>query len=268
MSMALELRGLARVFNQGGADATTALAGVDLALEAGDFVTLIGSNGAGKSTLLRCITGHERPDSGSIVLDGADITGLPVHRRAGRIGRIAQDPRESSCASMSIAENLAMAALRGQSRGFGRAVTQPRRARFRDLLAETGLGLEDRMDARMGTLSGGQRQAVALLMATLAEPGLLLLDEHLAALDPRAAALVMELTARRIAANQLTSIMVTHDMQAAIAWGGRLVMMHAGRVVLDVQGTEKSALTVPGLVERFRAASGAVLASDRALLTL
>ncbi len=268
MSVALELRGLTRVFNRGGADATTALAGIDLVLEAGDFVTLIGSNGAGKSTLLRCITGHEAPDSGQIILGAADITGLPVHRRAARIGRIAQDPRESSCASMSIAENLAISAMRGQNRGFGRAVIASRRAQFRALLAETGLGLEDRMDARMGTLSGGQRQAVALLMATLAEPGLLLLDEHLAALDPRAAALVMELTARRIATNHLTSIMVTHDMQAAIAWGSRLVMMHAGRVVLDVRGAEKSALTVAGLVARFRAASGAALASDRALLTL
>lgn len=264
MSAPLAIHGLSRRFATG-ADRTVALDGLDLVLEPGDFVTLIGSNGAGKSTLLRCITGHETPDAGRIVLGGADITGLPVHRRAGRIGRIAQDPRESACASMTIAENLAMAALRGRSRGFARAVTPARRARFRDLLAETGLGLEGRMEARVGTLSGGQRQAVALLMATLAEPGLLLLDEHLAALDPRAAALVMDLTARRIAAHRLTAIMVTHDMQAALDWGNRLVMMHAGRIVLDVAGAAKAALSVAGLIARFRAAAPL---SDRAVLTL
>lgn len=263
MSAALEITGLRRAFSQGG-ETTRALDGIDLSVEAGSFVTVIGSNGAGKSTLLRCITGHETADEGRIRLGGEDISGLPVHRRAARIGRIAQDPRESSCASMTVAENLAMAARRGQSRGFGVGVTPTLRRRFAEALAETGLGLEARMDARMGSLSGGQRQAVALLMATLAAPALLLLDEHLAALDPRAAGLVMELTARRIAEGRLTALMVTHDMRAALAWGDRLVMMHAGRIVLDVAGAEKAGLTVAGLVERFHAL-GAV--SDRGLLT-
>ena len=267
MTAALVLDGLTCVFNPGTADETRALDAVNLAIAPGTFLTVIGSNGAGKSTLLRCITGHAAPTAGRITLDGADITRAPVHARAARIGRIAQDPRESSCAAMTIAENLAMAAMRGQARGLGRAVNPARRALFRDLLAETGLGLETRLDARMGTLSGGQRQAVALLMATIAAPALLLLDEHLAALDPRAAGLVMDLTTRRVAAGGLTTIMVTHDMAAAIACGSRLVMMHAGRIILDVTGAEKAALTVGGLVERFHAVSGTSLASDRALLT-
>ena len=262
MSAALELRGLAKTFAE-----VRALDGITLALAPGEFVTVIGSNGAGKSSLLKAITGHLTPDRGTILLNGADITRAPIHRRATRIGRIAQDPQESSCASMTIAENLAMAALRGHPRGLGRAVTPQRRAHFRDLLAETGLGLQDRLDTRMATLSGGQRQAVALLMATIANPGVLLLDEHLAALDPRAAALVMALTAARVTQDRLTTLMITHDMQAAITWGSRLIMMHAGRIVLDVSGTEKAALTIPGLVERFHAVSGTILADDRALLT-
>lgn len=240
---------------------------VSIAVTQGALVTVIGSNGAGKSTLLRCITGHEMADRGTIMLGGQDITRAPVHARAAVIGRIAQDPRESSCASMTIAENLAMAGMRGARRGLGLAVTAARRAAFQADLAATGLGLEERMGARMGTLSGGQRQAVALLMATLAAPRLLLLDEHLAALDPRAAAQVMDLTARRIAAAGLTALMVTHDMRAAIAWGSRLIMMHAGRIVLDVTGAEKSALTVADLVARFHRASGADITGDRALLT-
>jgi putative ABC transport system ATP-binding protein len=262
MSAAIDLRGLSKSF----AD-VHALHDVSLSLARGKFVSLIGSNGAGKSSLLKAITGHLTPDRGTIVLDGVDITRTPVHRRAAAIARIAQDPQDSSCASMTIAENLAMAALRGQARSLGRAVTSQRRAHFRQLLAETGLGLENRLDARMGTLSGGQRQAVALLMATIATPGLLLLDEHLAALDPRAAALVMALTAARVTQNRLTTLMITHDMQAAITWGSRLLMMHAGRIVLDVSGPDKAALTIPGLIERFHTASGAAFADDRALLT-
>ena len=267
MSAMLELRGVAKTFMPGTANAMRALDGIDLALAPGEFVTIIGSNGAGKSTLLKAITGLVTPDAGTIRLDGQDITRLKVHARAGMIGRIAQDPQDSSCASMTIAENLAMAALRGRRRGLALAVNQARRTLFRDLLAETGLGLETRLDTRMGTLSGGQRQAVALLMATLAQPSLLLLDEHLAALDPRAAELVMALTARRIAAGALTALMVTHDMRAALAWGSRLIMLHAGRIILDVAGAEKSALTIPDLVARFHAASGAAFADDRALLT-
>jgi putative ABC transport system ATP-binding protein len=267
MSAMLDLAGVGKTFGAGGEAEVRALDGIDLVLQAGEFVTVIGSNGAGKSTLLRAITGHLPPDRGSIRLAGADITRAPVHARAGLIGRIAQDPQESSCASMTIAENLAMAALRGRRRGLARAVTRARRAAFRTALAETGLGLEARLDARMGTLSGGQRQAVALLMATLAAPRLLLLDEHLAALDPRAAGLVMDLTARLVVEGGLTTLMVTHDMRAAIAWGSRLVMMHAGRIVLDVAGAEKAALTVAALVDRFHTVSGADMTDDRTMLT-
>ena len=266
MSAALELRGVEKRFGSG-PDAVRALAGIDLALEAGSFVTLIGSNGAGKSTLLRAISGHAPPDGGTIRLGGADITRAPVHARAARIGRIAQDPGESTCATLTIAENLALAARRGQPRGLSRGVTPARRAAFAAALAEAGLGLEDRLDARLATLSGGQRQAVALLMATLGDPALLLLDEHLAALDPRAAGLVMDLTRRRIEAAGLTAVMVTHDMRAAIAWGSRLLMMHAGRVVLDIRGPAKAALTVADLVARFHDAAGRPLDDDRALLT-
>ena len=262
MSAALEFRDAAKTY----AD-IRALDGIDLAIAPGEFVTLIGSNGAGKSSLLRAITGHLTLDRGRITLNGTDLTTMPIHVRAGLIGRIAQDPQESSCASMTIAENLAMAAMRGQGRGLGRAVTLERRRHFATLLAETGLGLETRLDTRMGTLSGGQRQAVALLMATIARPRLLLLDEHLAALDPRAATLVMDLTARRIAEFHLTTLMITHDMQAAIIWGSRLLMMRAGRLVLDVAGPDKASLTIPDLVERFHAASGTSLTDDRALLT-
>ena len=256
------MRGVAKAFGE-----VRALDGVELRVGAGEFVTVIGSNGAGKSTLLRVVTGQVGVDRGAVWLGREDVTRLGVAARAGWIGRIAQEPRESSCASMTIAENLAMAAMRGRARGLGRAVTEARRAEFRGLLAETGLGLEARLDAPMGTLSGGQRQAVALLMATIGRPKLLLLDEHLAALDPRAAGLVMDLTARRIAEGGLAALMVTHDMAAAIRWGSRLVMMHGGRVVLDVDGAAKAGLTVQGLVERFHVASGAVLADDRALLT-
>jgi len=263
----LQLQAVTKTFLANTPNALRALAGIDLHLAEGEFVTVIGSNGAGKSTLLKSITGLVTPDSGTIRLAGQDITRAPVHARAAFIGRIAQDPQESSCASMTIAENLAMAAMRGTPRGLSSAVTAARRTAFHTMLAETGLGLEARLDARMGTLSGGQRQAVALLMATIGSPKLLLLDEHLAALDPRAAELVMRLTARRIAAGRLTTLMITHDMRAALAWGSRLVMLHAGRVILDVGGAEKAALGVADLVARFHAASGEDFSDDRALLT-
>jgi putative ABC transport system ATP-binding protein len=233
----------------------------------GDFITVIGSNGAGKSTLLRIISGLVAPDTGSVELDGRDITREPVWRRAGAIGRIAQDPQESTCAVMTIAENLAMAAKRGQRRGLHRAVTPALGERFRAALAQVGLGLEGRLGARVGTLSGGQRQAVALLMATLAQPRLLLLDEHLANLDPKTGESVMQMTARLIETNRLATIMVTHNMQEAIRWGNRLVMMHEGRIIFDLEGEAKAALTVPELVQRFHAASRGDLIDDRMLLT-
>ena len=263
----LLLRGLAKTFLAGTPNAVTALDGIDLEVADGEFVTVIGSNGAGKSTLLKAIAGLVEPDRGAIELDGRDITREPVWRRAALIGRIAQDPQESTCAVMTIAENLAMAGKRGQTRGLRRAVTSALRERFRRTLAEVGLGLEGRLDARLGTLSGGQRQAIALLMATLTRPRLLLLDEHLASLDPKTGEAVMTMTAGIVAAGKLTTLMVTHNMQEAIRWGSRLVMMHAGRIVLDVAGAEKSQLTVAALIEKFHAASRSALAEDRLLLT-
>ena len=263
----LSLRDIVKTFLRGTPNQMTALAGLGLEVRDGDFVTVIGSNGAGKSTLLRVISGLIEPDSGSVALDGRDITREPVWRRAGAIGRIAQDPQESTCALMTIAENLAMAAKRGQRRGLHRAVTPALAERFRKALGEVGLGLEGRLDTRMGTLSGGQRQAVALLMATLSEPRLLLLDEHLANLDPKTGEAVMQMTARLIEAHRLATIMVTHNMAEAIRWGNRLVMMHEGRIILDVEGAAKAALTVPGLIQKFHEASRGDLIDDRMLLT-
>jgi putative tryptophan/tyrosine transport system ATP-binding protein len=262
----LVLDAITKSFLAGTANAVTALAGISLTIEAGDFITVIGSNGAGKSTLLKAISGLVPLDSGRIALDGRDITREPVYRRAAAIGRIAQDPHESTCASMTIEENLAMAAKRGQRRGLKRAVTAAGRGAFRDLLAPIGLGLEGRLATRVGTLSGGQRQALALLMATLSGPRLLLLDEHLASLDPKTAQIVMTLTDRLIADGRLTTLMVTHNMHEAIRWGNRLIMMHGGRVIFDVAGAEKAALTVPALVEKFHAVSRIELTDDRILL--
>jgi len=263
----LRLRDIVKTFLKGTPNQLTALAGLNLDVRDGDFITVIGSNGAGKSTLLRVIGGLAEPDTGSVELDGRDITRLPVWRRAASIGRIAQDPQESTCAVMSIAENLAMAAKRGQRRGLRRAVTPALAERFRTALAQVGLGLEGRLDVRIGTLSGGQRQAVALLMATLARPRLLLLDEHLANLDPKTGEAVMQMTAKLIEAERLATIMVTHNMQEAIRWGNRLVMMHEGRIILDVEGAAKAALTVAALVEKFHEANRGELIDDRMLLT-
>lgn len=254
-------------FASGGDAVVTALDEVSLVLEPGAFVTVIGSNGAGKSTLLKAVAGLVMLDSGRVVLDGQDITRAPAHARARLIGRIAQDPHESTCAIMTIEENLAIAAKRGQRRGLSLAVTAAARERFRAVLADVGLGLEARLGTRVGTLSGGQRQALALLMATLARPRLLLLDEHLASLDPKTAAAVMGLTGRLVAAGRLTTLMVTHNMQDAIRWGDRLIMMHEGRIVLDLRDEEKLSLTVQGLVERFHAVSRTGFATDRALLS-
>jgi putative ABC transport system ATP-binding protein len=263
----LILRDIVKIFLKGTPNQMTALAGLGLEVREGDFITVIGSNGAGKSTLLRVISGLVEPESGSVELDGRDITREPVWRRAGAIGRIAQDPQESTCAVMTIAENLAMATKRGQRRGLNRAVTPALAERFRTALAEVGLGLEGRLDTRIGTLSGGQRQAVALLMATLAQPRLLLLDEHLASLDPKTGEAVMQMTARLIETHRLATVMVTHNVQEAIRWGNRLVMMHEGRIILDVEGAAKAALTVAGLVQKFHEASRGDLIDDRMLLT-
>jgi putative tryptophan/tyrosine transport system ATP-binding protein len=223
----LALAGVTKRFHAGTPSEAVALRGINLELATGDFVTVIGSNGAGKSTLLKTVAGMISPDAGTISLDGRNITQMPVYRLAAVIGRIAQDPSDSTCSAMTIEENLAMAERRGMRRGLRRAVTPEARARFTAALAPIRLGLETRLGIRVGALSGGQRQTLALLMATLANARLLLLDEHLAALDPRTADIVMALTARVVAERQLTTMMVTHKMQDAIRFGNRLIMMHA-----------------------------------------
>jgi putative ABC transport system ATP-binding protein len=266
MTPLLSLSSVAKRFHAGTPSEAVALRDINLTLAAGDFVTVIGSNGAGKSTLLKTIAGMIEPDAGAISFEGRDITRMPVYRRAATIGRIAQDPGDSTCAAMTIEENLAMAERRGLRRGLRRAVTQAARARFVAALAPIGLGLESRLGIRVAALSGGQRQALALLMATLAGARLLLLDEHLAALDPRTADIVMDLSARVIAERSLTTLMVTHKMQDAIRFGNRLIMMHAGAIILDVRDAAKAALTVEALVARFHEV-GSDMTEDRVLLT-
>jgi putative tryptophan/tyrosine transport system ATP-binding protein len=265
MSPLLELAGITKRFHAGTPSEVAALRAVDFTVAAGDFITVIGSNGAGKSTLLKTVAGLVVPDAGTITFEGRDITHAPAYRRAEAIGRIAQDPGESTCAAMTIEENLAMAERRGRRRGLRRAVTAATRTRFSAVLAPIALGLETRLSVRVGTLSGGQRQALALLMATMAGARLLLLDEHLAALDPRTADTVMALTGRLVSERRLTTLMVTHNMHDAIRFGNRLIMMHAGRIILDVRESAKAALTIEMLVARFHQA-GADLSEDRVLL--
>ena len=262
----LTLQRVTKHFMGGTANEVRALDGIDLDVGAGDFITVIGSNGAGKSTMIKAVAGFIIPDEGRIALEGRDITREPPYRRAAVIGRIAQDPNSSTCAGMTIEENLAMAERRGQARGLRRAINPAARERFRAALAPVGLNLEQRLSSRVGLLSGGQRQALALLMATLSGSRLLLLDEHLAALDPKTAQAVMALTDRLIAEQRLTTLMITHNMQDAIRWGNRLLMMHAGRIVLDISGTEKAALTVNSLVAKFHEVSHADFTDDRVLL--
>ena len=238
-------------FHRGSADERAALDGVSLELAAGDFAVVIGSNGAGKSTLLNAIAGAEPLDSGTIEIDGADVTRWPQHRRARLVARVLQDPRLGTLPTLTIEENLALAEMRAAGAGFARALTSARRVRYAQLLAPFGLGLETRLGARAGVLSGGQRQVLALAMAVIAAPRVLLLDEHCAALDPKTAELVMNATLHAVAAGRLTTLMVTHNMQHAIRYGNRLMMMDAGRVLLDTSGAEKSRLTVEALIERF-----------------
>jgi putative ABC transport system ATP-binding protein len=264
---ALSLSGVTKYFFRGTPNQVRALDSVDLEVADGDFIAIIGSNGAGKSTLIKAVAGLAVPDEGAIVFEGRDITRLPVYRRAAAIGRIAQDPGESTCAILTIEENLALAEKRGQRRGLSIAVNEAARERYRAALAPIGLGLENRLSTRIGTLSGGQRQTLALLMATISGSRLLLLDEHLAALDPKTAEIVMALTARLVSAQKLTTLMITHNMQDAIRWGNRLLMMHAGRIIFDVAGEAKAALTVPALVAKFHEASKGDLTDDRVLLT-
>ena len=263
----LEVTGIRKTFNAKTVNERVALDGVSLHLEAEDFVTVIGGNGAGKSTLLNAIAGVWPVDSGSIVIDGRDITGMPEHKRAIVLGRVFQDPMMGTAATMQIEENLALAARRGDSRTLKTGITREERAAYRDQLAQLGLGLEDRMTAKVGLLSGGQRQALTLLMATLKKPKLLLLDEHTAALDPRTAAKVLELSEKIIRENHLMTLMVTHNMKDAIRYGNRLIMMNEGRIILDISGEEKKQLTIERLMEAFAKASGETFVNDRMLLS-
>ena len=263
----LELIDVRKTFNPGTINAKKALNGVDLHLAPGDFVTIIGGNGAGKSTTLNAIAGVWGIDSGKILIDGHDVAGLPEHKRAKYLGRVFQDPMMGTAATMEIQENLAIAARRGQHRTLRWGITSQEKKDFREMLSILELGLEDRLTAKVGLLSGGQRQALTLLMATIKKPKILLLDEHTAALDPKTAAKVLEISDRLIADNNLTAMMVTHNMKDAIAHGNRLIMMHEGRVIFDVSGEEKKKLTVDALIEKFSQTSGQEFANDRALLS-
>ena len=263
----LKLSHVKKTFNRGTVTEKRALTGVDLTLADGDFVTVIGGNGAGKSTLLNMIAGVYPLDSGTIELDGEDISRLSEPKRAKYLGRVFQDPMRGTAADMQIEENLALAKRRGERRTLRWGITRAEREEYAELLKKLDLGLESRMQAKVGLLSGGQRQALTLLMATLTNPRVLLLDEHTAALDPKTASKVLELTEQIVGERKLTTLMVTHNMNDAIRLGNRLIMMHEGRVIYDVAGDEKRALTVPDLLQKFEEVSGGQLANDRMLLS-
>lgn len=262
----LTLKNVRKTFNSGTINQKNALRGIDLHLAPGDFVTVIGSNGAGKSTMLNCIAGVYQVDAGTITLDGTDITHLSEPARAKYLGRVFQDPMRGTAADMQIDENLALAARRGQRRGLSWGITRDEHERYQEALATLGLGLETRLSDKVGLLSGGQRQALTLLMATLKKPDLLLLDEHTAALDPKTAAKVLEITGEIVAEHQLTTLMVTHNMHDAIRMGNRLIMMADGRIIYDVSGEEKAHLHRADLMAKFEEVAGEELASDRMLL--
>ena len=262
----LELKEIYKTFNPGTINEKRALNGVSLTLADGDFVTVIGGNGAGKSTLLNAVAGVWPVDSGTIAIDGIDVTRLPEHKRAQYIGRVFQDPMMGTAATMQIEENLALAARRGKPRGLKTGITAKEREEYRELLKILDLGLEERLTAKVGLLSGGQRQALTLLMASLVKPKLLLLDEHTAALDPKTAAKVLDATEKIVQRDKLTTLMITHNMRDAIAHGNRLIMMYEGRVAVDVSGEEKKNLTVEQLLSLFSQASGSDEADDKLLL--
>ena len=263
----LVLKDLRKTFNPGTVMRKMALAGVDLTLNKRDFITVIGGNGAGKSTMLNAIAGTFQIDNGTITLGGRDITHLPEHKRAALLGRVFQDPMTGTAASMNIEENLALAYRRGQRRGLGWGISMKERILYKEKLATLDLGLETRMSSKVGLLSGGQRQALTLLMATLQKPELLLLDEHTAALDPKTAEKVLRLTRHLIEENNLTALMVTHNMKDALALGNRTIMMHEGKVILDLNAEEKKHMTVEDLLAQFEKVSGHELVNDRMLLT-
>ncbi|MBQ7943314.1 MAG: ABC transporter ATP-binding protein [Lachnospiraceae bacterium] len=262
----LEIRNITKVFNAGTVNEKIALNDFSLTLEDGDFVTVIGGNGAGKSTMLNAIAGVWPVDEGQILIDGVDVTGLPEHKRAKFLGRVFQDPMTGTAATMGIEENLALAKRRGRRRFLGSGITQKEREEYKELLKILGLGLEERLTSKVGLLSGGQRQALTLLMATLQKPKLLLLDEHTAALDPKTAAKVLETTDYIVNQNKLTTLMITHNMKDAINHGNRLIMLMDGKVILDIKGEEKKKLTVEDLLHKFEAVSGEAFASDKAIL--
>ena len=262
----LELHNVKKTFNKGTINEKKALQGLELTLQSEDFVTIIGGNGAGKSTMLNMIAGVYPIDEGKIILDGTDISRKPEYARAKYLGRVFQDPMKGTAAGMEIQENLALAYRRGKKRGLKWAIGKDEQVFYKEQLKALDLGLEDRMTSKVGLLSGGQRQALTLLMATLQKPKLLLLDEHTAALDPKTAAKVLETTERIIQRDHLTTLMITHNMRDAIAHGNRLIMMYDGRIVVDVSGEEKQRLTVEDLLALFEKASGQALASDRMLL--
>ena len=263
----LELKEIWKTFNAGTVNEKQALRGVSLTLNDGDFCTVIGGNGAGKSTMLNAVAGTFPVDAGTISIGGTDVTHLPEFKRAKFIGRVFQDPMMGTAPTMQIIENLALAARRGQNRGLKWGITKAEKERYQELLHGLDLGLEDRLTSKVGLLSGGQRQALTLLMASLQKPKLLLLDEHTAALDPKTAAKVLELSDRIVEENHLTTMMVTHNMKDAIAHGNRLIMMYDGRIVIDVSGEEKKKLTVPQLLELFSKVSGSDEADDKLLLS-
>ena len=263
----LEIKNITKVFNPNTVNAKVALNSLSLTLNDGDFVTVIGGNGAGKSTLLNAIAGVFQTDEGEIILDGKELSGIPEYKRAAYLGRVFQDPMMGTAADMQIDENLALARRRGQKRGLAWGIRASERDEYRSLLAELDLGLENRLTSKVGLLSGGQRQAVTLLMATLKKPKLLLLDEHTAALDPKTAAKVLEITDKIVTANKLTTLMITHNMKDAIEHGNRLIMLHAGKVIIDISGEEKKKLTVEDLLGMFSAAAGSEFSNDRAILS-
>jgi len=262
----LDVKNIYKTFNPGTVNEKTALNGVSLTLNDGDFATVIGGNGAGKSTLLNAVAGVWPVDSGSISIGGADVTKLPEHKRARYIGRVFQDPMMGTAATMQIEENMALAARRGKARTLRPGITRDERDQYREMLKILDLGLEDRLTSKVGLLSGGQRQALTLLMAALRKPDLLLLDEHTAALDPRTAAKVLEATERIVQKDHLTTLMITHNMKDAIVHGNRLIMMYEGRIALDIKGEDKKKLTVEQLLAKFGQATGSDEADDKLLL--
>lgn len=263
----IELKGIKKVFNAGTVNEKIAINSLDLKIEKGDFITVIGSNGAGKSTMLSIMAGFQNPDGGKILFDSDDITKVPEYKRASYIGVVFQDPLSGTAKSLSIEENMAIATKRGTKRWFGKGVTASRRADFKERLKQLGLGLEDRLKTNAGLLSGGQRQSLTLLMAAMADPKILLLDEHTAALDPRTAGLVMNLTDKLIKDMGLTAMMVTHNMNQALEYGNRIIMMHEGEIVLDIKGDEKKGLTIPDLLNMFEKVRGEGIADDKLLLS-